>query len=131
MTKVEFLTILISLWIIFAVLVVIYGVIKYFYTELKIKWVYKPSGLCPVQSEGYFLDYYFYFRARNEQAKIEFCKSKEDWKKDYITKEYILYKTNESYMAGYLSYFHCKRLIHWACFKFLINRIIRNFKDAI
>ena len=40
-----------------------------------IKWIYKPSGLCPVQSEGYFWDRYFYFRARYSTITIEFAGS--------------------------------------------------------
>ena len=37
-----------------------------------IKWKHKPSGNCPVQAEGWFLGYYFYFRARGNEAIIEF-----------------------------------------------------------
>lgn len=34
------------------------------------KWEYKPSGNCPVQAEGWFLNYYFYFRARWSSVTI-------------------------------------------------------------
>ena len=38
-----------------------------------IKWVYKPTGVAPVQSEGFFWDSYFYFRARYSTITIEFA----------------------------------------------------------
>ena len=49
------------------------------------RWIYKPSGNCPVQAEGYFLGYFFYFRARHEFATIEFYNKKEDFDSDAWT----------------------------------------------
>ena len=46
------------------------------------EWIYKPNGNCPVQAEGYFLGYFFYFRARHEFATIEFYNKKEDFDKN-------------------------------------------------
>ena len=67
-----------------------------------IKWDYKPSGMCPVQAEGYFLGYYFYFRARWSTATIEFARSREDWDSNNIFKDYRL-KTYKGWEAGYIS----------------------------
>lgn len=82
-----------------------------------IKWIYKPSGNCPVQAEGYFLGHYFYFRARGEHATIEFNKVEGGPEVAY----YILAKT-EPFMAGWLPSWKCKLLIWKGCFKFIIRR---------
>ena len=39
------------------------------------KWIYKPSGQCPVQADGAFLNHKFYFRARWDEANIEFYRT--------------------------------------------------------
>ena len=71
-----------------------------------IKWKYKPSGWCPVQSEGHFLGYYFYFRARGEHATIDFAKTENNWKKWEYVKEYELYTTTYP-KARYLNKYFC------------------------
>ena len=85
-----------------------------------IKWKYKPSGNCPVQAEGYFLGYYFYFRARGEYATIEF--SKEEGRPEVAY--YILTETDE-YMAGWLPKWKCRLLIWKGCLKFIIRKQIQ------
>jgi hypothetical protein len=90
---------------------------------LVIKWKEEPHGVAPVQAQGHFLGYYFYFRSRYEKAKIEFARSQHDWDIDHITKAYLLYKTNIAYKASSMSYWKAKRLIYKGCFLFLLNRI--------
>ena len=107
------------------------GIIRYFMEELSIIWKHKPHGICPIQAEGFFLGYYFYFRSRYETSKIQFCKTSDDWDNGNITKEYVLYRSDDAYVAGYIKHSKARRLIYWGCFKFLINRIIRNIKEAI
>lgn len=86
-----------------------------------IKWIYKPCGNCPVQSEGWFLDTtYFYFRSRGARATIEFAGSEELWEKDIIEKSYVL-KTTKLYKAGWLSHRYCKWLIYKGCLMYLLN----------
>ena len=85
-----------------------------------IKWIYKPSGNCPVQAEGYFLGHYFYFRARGEHATIEF--SKEEYGLEVVY--YILTKT-KPYMAGWLPKWKCRLLIWKGCLKFMIRKQIQ------
>lgn len=86
------------------------------------KWIYKPRGNCPVQSEGWFLGYYFYFRARHEFATIEFYNSKEDFELlNNTIAEYDL-KETEEYKAGWLSKKECKFLVFKGCFIFLFKR---------
>jgi hypothetical protein len=86
-----------------------------------IKWKYKPSGNCPVQAEGWFLGYYFYFRARYEEATIEFSLNEDCWENDLINARYVLLKTDE-YVAGWLSPMICRLLIWKGCIKFLFKR---------
>lgn len=111
--------------------IAIVGLVMYLGQELIISWKREPNGYCPVQAEGWFLGYYFYFRSRYETAKIQFCKSPHDWDMNYITKEYILYTTKDLFEAGHIPHSKAKRLIYWGCFKFLVNRIIKNFKKAV
>lgn len=88
-----------------------------------IKWKYKPSGNCPIQSEGWFRGNYFYFRARWDFASIEFCKTEEDWNNDkYLYTNYRLYET-KMYKAGWLPKWICTLLIYKGCFLFLINKL--------
>jgi hypothetical protein len=86
-----------------------------------IKWKYKPAGNCPVQSEGWFLGYYFYFRARWERATIEFSKTEAGWENDLIHARYTLTKTEE-YAAGWLPKWKCKLLIYKGCLKFIFKK---------
>ena len=88
------------------------------------KWIYKPSGHCPVQAEGYFLGYFFYFRARYEFATIEFYNNKEDFDGDAWTNPIvdIVVKTTEEYRAGWLSKKECTFLVFKGCFIFLFKR---------
>jgi hypothetical protein len=81
-----------------------------------IKWKYKPSGNCPVQAEGYFSGYYFYFRARGEHATIEFSKEQDSPEVAY----YILART-QPYMAGWIPKWICRLLIWKGCIKFLFK----------
>jgi len=84
------------------------------------KWIYKPSGNCPVQAEGYFLNYYFYFRARHQHATIEFYKNKADFETMQYNYKFYLKKTSE-YMAGWLSKAECTFLVFKGCFLFLFK----------
>ena len=86
-----------------------------------IKWKYKPAGNCPVQAEGWFLGYYFYFRARWSQAVIEFSLTEVGWKNDLIHACYVL-TTTEEYAAGWLPHWKCRLLIWKGCLKFLFKR---------
>ena len=85
-----------------------------------IKWKYKPSGYCPVQAEGHFMGYYFYFRARWETATIEFSKSEAGWENDLIHARYVLAR-RESPAAGWMSHKLCKYLVWWGCFRFFFK----------
>jgi hypothetical protein len=87
-----------------------------------ITWDSKPGGQCPVQAEGFFLGYYFYFRARYNLAVVEFSKSKEDWSDDKLSVIYVMHKTDCDYAAGFLPYWFCTLLIYGACIKFLFKR---------
>ncbi len=84
------------------------------------KWESKPSGNCPVQSNGWFLNYYFYFRSRGETASIEFYNDKGDYYYDEPLKRFILKRTN-AYEAGWLSNRLCKFLILKGCLMFMFN----------
>ena len=84
------------------------------------KWIYKPSGNCPVQAEGYFLGYYFYFRSRHTQATIEFYEDEVDWHIKSPIYRFTLKETDD-YAAGWLSKHYCKWLIFKGCFLFLRN----------
>ena len=86
-----------------------------------IKWKHKPSGNCPVQAEGWFLGYYFYFRARYETATIEFSKTEAGWENDLIHARYVL-TTTEEFAAGWLPKWKCKLLIYKGCLHFLFKR---------
>jgi len=85
-----------------------------------IKWICKPTGNCPVQADGYFLGYYFYFRARHQFATIDFCVSEERWDEDVIIASYTLKELKDS-SAGWLSHKHCKWLIYKGCLRFLFK----------
>lgn len=122
--------ILLGLMVTAGVLAVV-GLIICITQELMITWKHEPHGYCPVQAEGWFIGYYFYFRSRYETGKIQFCKTAQDWDDGYITKEYVVYKSDDAYAAGYIKHSKARRLIYWGCFKFLVNRIIRNIKEAI
>lgn len=76
------------------------------------KWIYKPFGQCPVQAEGWFFGYYFYFRSRWSASTIEFSKSEQDWKDDKIIKDYILYQTSDPYSAGWITNKKALQLIY-------------------
>ena len=89
-----------------------------------IKWIYKPAGLCPVQSEGYFWDRYFYFRARYSTITIEFAPTKEDcWDNRNIV-EYTLKETTDKYDASCYPYWKCILLIYWGCWLYVWNKKI-------
>jgi len=84
------------------------------------KWESKPNGNCPVQSNGWFLNYYFYFRARGEFATIEFYKDKGDFYTTDAVMAFYLKKTGE-YQAGWLSKKLCAFLIFKGCLMFLLK----------
>lgn len=85
------------------------------------KWKYKPSGQCPVQADGQFLNHKFYFRARWDEAYIDFLKT------EYDGISFTLKKT-KMYKAGWLSHRKCKWLIYKGCFKFAIFLLKNKFK---
>ena len=87
-----------------------------------IQWKYKPSGTCPVQAEGHFLGYYFYFRARHYQATIEFAKTEKEWYHESLNGQYVLWTTRDPYSAGWLPRWFCKVLIWSGCIRFLFKR---------
>jgi hypothetical protein len=87
-----------------------------------IKWLYKPIGNCPIQSEGVFLNHYFYFRARYSTVTIEFYPINQCMEKDKNLTVFILCKTSDIYKAGWLPKWKCLLLIYWGCLRFLIRR---------
>ena len=86
-----------------------------------IKWKHKPSGNCPVQAEGWFLGYYFYFRARGNEAIIEFSLTEASWENDLIHGRYMLHRITKDYYAGWLPKGYCKLLIWMGCIRFLLK----------
>lgn len=110
------------------ILTIVIGIITlYLFLKLithnLIKWKYKPSGLCPVQSEGWFMNKYFYFRSRHSTARIEFANSRDDWYDDKVIKKYTLYTTKDPFSAGYFSERFCLILVYIGFFKFLLYNI--------
>jgi len=87
-----------------------------------IKWKYKPSGNCPIQAEGWFLGYYFYFRSRYTQAIIEFSKTEAGWENDLIHARYILLHTPYSLTAGWIPKWKCRLLIWKGCCMFIFKQ---------
>lgn len=86
-----------------------------------IKWKNKPEGNCPVQAEGYFMNHYFYFRARYEEATIEFAKNYSDYL-SFKGINYFLLVETPPYKAGWLPKWKCLLLIYKGCFKFFIYK---------
>ena len=86
-----------------------------------INWKYKPSGFCPVQAEGYFLGWYFYFRARYDKATIEFAYDEADWELDKIRARYVLARVQDP-MAGWMPLWKCRLLIYVGCLRFFFKR---------
>jgi hypothetical protein len=89
-----------------------------------IKWLYKPSGQCPIQAEGEFLNHYFYFRARWSTVLIEFAPSERHWNDSENIHTYFLWKT-ESPMAGWVPKWQCLVLIYWGCLRFFWDQKIK------
>lgn len=91
------------------------------------KWIYPPSGNCPVQSEGYFMNYYFYFRARGSRATIEFYKNQDDYENFWGEREvyFKVLKETEPFFAGWLSQTECKILILKGCLSFLLYNMFK------
>lgn len=87
-----------------------------------IKWKHKPLGNCPIQAEGWFMGYYFYFRARGKQATIDFSKTEMDWDNQRCIAEYVLFDTEDEYAAGWLPKWVCRLLIWKGCLRFLFKR---------
>lgn len=86
-----------------------------------IKWKRKPNGNCPVQAEGWFMGYYFYFRARHSQAIIEFSKTEAGWDNDLIHARYIL-ASIDTPMVGWTPKWLCRLLIWIGCGMFMFKR---------
>ena len=89
-----------------------------------IKWINKPSGNCPVQADGYFMNHYFYFRARWDEVTIEFAKTYSDYLSFKGIKYFLLFETF-TYKAGWLPKWKCRLLIYMGCFKFFIYKTFR------
>lgn len=85
-----------------------------------IYWKYKPSGFCPVQSEGYFLGTYFYFRSRWSRAVLHFYSS-DSIDDEELLCEYTLFRTRNEFAAGWLSHNFCKFLIYLGCLLFFLK----------
>ena len=80
----------------------------------------KPAGFCPVQAEGFFIGYYFYFRSRWSTARIDFAKNEQEW---VIHDRVISYDLLETLplQAGYLPRWKSYLLIYWGCLRFLFS----------
>ena len=87
-----------------------------------IKWISKPHGACPVQAEGYFMGYYFYFRSRWQTSSIEFAKTEQDWKDDKLVAYYELAKFDDEHTASWLPHWACRLLIWMGCLKFIFRK---------
>jgi hypothetical protein len=86
-----------------------------------IKWIYKPSGNCPVQAEGYFMGKYFYFRSRWSTASIEFSETEKDWDERNILKRYILFEDKKGMGAGWMPKWMAYLCIYKAMLMYLLN----------
>ena len=86
-----------------------------------IKWIYKPSGFCPVQAEGFFMGKYFYFRSRWSRATIEFADSEEDWKLNNLLKRYIVFE-DKAPAAGWIPKWLAYVCIYRGLLLFLLKR---------
>lgn len=95
-----------------------------------IKWKYKPSGNCPIQSEGYFFSYYFYFRSRWNVAYIEFSESMLDWEDNKLLLTCKLWSTKPP-KAGWLNKKFCQFLIYFGCFRFLLFLIYDKAEEIL
>lgn len=87
------------------------------------RWLSPPNGNCPVQAEGWFLGYFFYFRARHSLATIEFYHDKGCFYNDYPVKMFELKETG-AYQAGWLPKRTCRFLVYKGCFKFFFTNIL-------
>lgn len=90
-----------------------------------ITWGYKPIGNCPIQSEGYFFGYYFYFRARWNYISIDFAESSDEWWRGNTMYYRILHSTHGEYDAGWYPKDRCTRLIYLGCVYFLIYKLFK------
>jgi len=89
------------------------------------KWIYRPSGKSPVQADGYFLGYYFYFRSKWDFSEIEFAKTEEEWKdttSDCVIHFYVK-KYKSEYEGGWISNKKAKRLIYKGCLLFILYKL--------
>ena len=85
-----------------------------------IKWIYRPSGNCPVQAEGYFKGKNFYFRSRWSRATIEFANSEKDWDDSNILKRYVLFE-DKYHGAGWMPKWMAYVCIYKGVFYYLFN----------
>lgn len=97
------------------------------------KWKQKPYGNCPIQAEGKFIGYNFYFRSRWSRATIEFYEGNVDYFSAEVafSKIFLLYETSDAYYAGWLEHSYCKYLVYKGCLKFLIYSFFNKIKRKI
>ena len=84
-----------------------------------IRWLYKPSGFAPVQAEGYFLGYFFYFRSQWETATIDFALSPSKWAKRKTIR--IELKKTQPFEASWISKRQAIFLIYYGCLQFIFK----------
>jgi hypothetical protein len=96
---------------------------------LRVYWILKPSGNCPVQAEGYFLNRYFYFRSRWGSARIEFSRNQEEWESNNIDKVIVLYNAKDGVGAGWISKWFAYLLIYKGLFTFSITLMLGGLKN--
>lgn len=97
---------------------------------LRVYWILRPSGNCPVQAEGYFLNRYFYFRSRWGSARIEFSRNKEEWESNNIDKVIVLYNAKDGVGAGWISKGFSYLLIYKGLFIFIPFIILDKLKNG-
>lgn len=73
-----------------------------------------------VVSYGEFRGYFFYFRARQNKAIIQFARTRAQHLNRNILCEYELSKTEWPY-TGWYPIWRCYLLIFYGCVKFLLN----------
>jgi hypothetical protein len=94
-----------------------------------IQWIYKPIGNCPVEAEGYFLNYYFYFKSRYNESTIQFAESKLAWYYDNIEKSICIKLYQNPFSAGWISEKKSILLIYKGCFLFSIYLLKNKIKS--
>ena len=88
------------------------------------KWIYRPSGNCPVQSEFWLFGKYYYFRARWDNATLSKYDNFEEFNDPnlFFTKGHgICVYTCKAPKAGWLPKWLCYLLIIKGLFMFLFK----------